>query len=273
MKVDVVVPIYNAYEVLKNCLKSLQGYQSSAFQIVLINDASTDERIKPYLDKIARRNNWQVIHQPLNSGFVKTANKGLKLSNNHTILLNSDTIVTKYWIKSFKQALKTNPSLGTATPWSNNAEICSLPDFLVNHPLPQNIKQLAKALYKNYRPKYPIIPTAVGFCMLVSKMAKKEVGYFDEEHFGHGYGEENDYSLRVKRAGLKNILCDNAYVAHVGNQSFRDLGIKPSEETMQRLLQKHPDYLQIIQEYINKDPLSNIRNNIIKILQQRDIKL
>ncbi len=271
MQIDVVVPIYNAFEVLQKCLSSLERYQSNINQIVLINDASTDERIEQLINEIGKENGWKIIHQNKNLGFVKTANKGLKYSDNHTILLNSDTIVTKYWIDAFKQALKLNPTLGTATPWSNNAEICSFPKFLMNHPLPTSIDEMAKVLYKKHQSKYPILPTAVGFCMLVSQKAKQLVGFFDEQHFGHGYGEENDYSLRVEQAGLKNILCDNAYVAHVGNQSFADMDIKPSEETMQRLLAKHPDYLIMIQKYIDQDPLSDLRSQIILLLNKEGI--
>ncbi|MCF6318851.1 MAG: glycosyltransferase family 2 protein [Proteobacteria bacterium] len=273
MKIDVVVPIYNAFEALQNCLNSLKNNQSNINQIFLINDASTEGRIKSYVNNIAKDNDWNVTHQTKNQGFVKTANLGLKQSTEHTVLLNSDTIVTKHWIKAFIQAIKMNPTLGTATPWSNNAEICSFPQFLVNHKLPANIEELAKTIYENHQPQYPILPTAVGFCMLVSKKAKQQVGYFDEQHFGHGYGEENDYSLRISQAGLKNILCDNAYVAHVGNQSFSDLGIKPGEETMQRLLQKHPNYLTIIQEYIEQDPLSDIRLEILSKLKTCGIEL
>lgn len=272
MKIDVVVPIYNAFEVLQDCLSSLEKYQSEIQQVILINDASTDERIGKFINEIGKKNSWKVIHQSQNLGFVKAANKGLKLGKDNTVLLNSDTIVTRDWISAFKQALVSNPALGTATPWSNNAEICSFPQFLVNHQLPMNIDQMASILYKNYQPQYPILPTAVGFCMLISKKAKQLVGYFDEGHFGHGYGEENDYSLRVAKAGLTNILCDNAYVAHVGNQSFADMDIKPSEETMQRLLEKHPNYLTMIQEYIKRDPLSDIRKFLIALLNKEGVE-
>ena len=273
MEIDVVVPIYNAFEVLQECLSSLEEHQSEINTVVLINDASTDERIKPYINQMANDNEWKVIHQSKNLGFVKTANFGLKMSQNHTILLNSDTIVTKYWVKAFIKAINNNPRLGTATPWSNNAEICSFPGFLVNHRLPEDLDKLSEILYKQHQPQYPVLPTAVGFCMLISQKAKQLVGYFDEGHFGHGYGEENDYSLRVIANGLTNILCDNAYVAHIGNQSFADMDIKPSEETMQRLLQKHPNYLTMIQEYIEQDPLSGIRTQIITLLNKEGITL
>ena len=266
MKIDIVVPIYNAYEQTTKCLVSLESYQGTNTNIILINDASTDPKIKSLVDQYAIKNNWNFIHHKNNCGFVKTANQGLKLSNNHTLLLNSDTVVTKPWLYALQKAVRSGQEVGTVTPWSNNAEICSFPKFLSNNPVPENANILAEDIYKNYQPKYPLIPTAVGFCMLITKKAKQIVGYFDEELFGHGYGEENDYSMRVVESGLINILCDNAYVVHIGNQSFSDFGLKPDENSMKRLLSKHPKYQDSIQQYINKDPLAEIRHNILKVI-------
>ena len=273
MKIDVIVPIYNAYAALKNCLASLEENQHQAENIILINDASTDENIDKLIKKYSKANKWKLINHETNQGFVKTANEGLKLSENNTILLNSDTIVSKNWLSAFKGAIKHNEKLATATAWSNNAEICSFPKFLTNNQPLENPDTLSELLYKYYQPQYPVIPTAVGFCMLITKLAKRRVGYFDEKHFGHGYGEENDYSLRVENAGLINILCDNAYVIHIGNESFADLGLQPNEESMQRLLQKHPDYLTKIQQYINQDPLTTTRENILSLVKQHNEEL
>lgn len=271
--IDVIVPIYNAYEAVKNCLISLSKNSNGINKIYLINDCSTDPKIKSLLDEYISREKWEIINHKRNLGFVKTANEGLKLSDNNTILLNSDTLVTKNWIQAFINLIDNVANLGTATAWSNNAEICSFPETLKNNKIPQNIDQLSEILYENYEPVYPEIPTAVGFCMLVTKQAKDLVGYFDEKHFGHGYGEENDYSLRVKKKGLRNVICDNAYVIHIGNESFSDLGLKPDETTMRRLLEKHPDYSQLIEEYIKTDSTKDIRNNILDIIRQKDKQL
>ena len=270
---DIVVPIFNAFSALQDCLHALETYQLEANQIYLINDASTDMQIAEYVAQIANNNNWQYIEHTNNQGFVKTANQGLKLSENHTILLNSDTIVTKNWLQAFKQCLVDCKKIGTATPWSNNAEICSFPKNLHNNSMPSEIDMLADILFKQHKPQYPEIPTAVGFCMLISKQAKQKVGYFDEQHFGHGYGEENDYSLRVAQAGLKNVICDNAYVAHVGNQSFTDLGLQPSAQTMQRLLVKHPHYGQMVAEFIQENPQEELRNSILQTIKRHNIPL
>lgn len=260
MSIQIVVPVYNAFEVTAQALQALKKHNLQD-DVLILDDASSDPRMTAlYLDL---PESWQLRVNPQNLGFVKTANIGLKHNPGHSLLLNSDTIVSVGWLDRFKDALLAVDAVGTATPWSNNAEICSLPETLKVNPMPEDIDLLAAELVDCHQPVYPQLPTAVGFAMLISKQAKAQVGYFDEPTFGHGYGEENDYSLRVTSAGLKNILVDHAYVAHVGNQSFQALNLKPNEQTMHRLLNKHPDYLTLIQNFIEKDPLCPIRESII----------
>ena len=47
---------------------------------------------------------------------------------------------------------------------------------------------------------FPDIPTAHGFCMYIKREAIDDLGLFDEETFGKGYGEENDFSYRCLQA-------------------------------------------------------------------------
>lgn len=260
LNIQIVVPIYNAFEATRNAINALIKH-NSLDEVILINDASTDVRITTLLNDLPDQ--WQVLHNQHNLGFVKTANKGLRLSDGHSLLLNSDTLVSASWLSRFKQVIREVDGLGTATPWSNNAEICSLPNTLQNNHIPIDIDLLSEQLFESHQPQYPDLPTAVGFCMLITAQAKAQVGYFDEAVFGLGYGEENDYSLRVSQHGLCNVLVDNCYVAHIGNQSFKDRSLQPNLETMERLLKKHPEYSELIQNFIENDPLSELRDSII----------
>ena len=260
---QIIVPVFNAFDALAACVGTLERHSSQA-EVVFINDASTDERIVPFLEGACKsKPSWAFVQNQSNLGFVKTANRGLKLTNGHSILLNSDTLVTTGWLDGLTYAAFNCDNVGTATPWSNNAEICSYPKTLQNNKLPSDIDAFSAELQQKHQASYPEIPTGVGFCMLVTKQAKNQVGYLDEQTFDHGYGEENDYSLRVKQAGLRNVLCDNVYVAHVGNQSFKDLDLKPDESTMNRLLAKHPEYAKLISEFIETDALASLRESII----------
>jgi GT2 family glycosyltransferase len=76
--------------------------------------------------------------------------------------------------------------------------------------------------------------------MLVRRAALDAVGDFDAATFGAGYGEENDFCLRAHAHGWRNVLCDDAYVAHVGGQSFAALGQAPGGENLRRLVRPIP---------------------------------
>ena len=49
-KVDIVVPIYNAYEFTKKCIETIiENTDLKEHNLVLINDKSPDEKILPML--------------------------------------------------------------------------------------------------------------------------------------------------------------------------------------------------------------------------------
>ncbi len=265
--ITIVVPVYNGFSALIRCLRALEQ-QAGPARVLLIDDASTDVRVLPLLRQYSERNQWQLQRHRQNRGFVHTANAGLQQADGHVVLLNADAIVTPRWLHALRLVIESTSDLATATPWSNNAEICSFPRFLTNHSVPAYADDLAESLFRYHRPRYPRIPTGVGFCLLITAAAKKRIGLLDESTFGHGYGEENDYCLRAAAAGMKNVLIDNAYVAHIGNQSFADLGLKADEHSMRRLLGKHPHYRQMIAEYIAADPLASLRCEIMSTLKK-----
>ncbi len=122
-------------------------------------------------------------------------------------------------------------------------------------------------------PLYPDLPTAVGFCMAIARRAIDRVGLFDEARFGRGYGEENDFSLRARAAGLRNVLCDDVYVVHLGGRSFGPLGLRPGETSMQSLLERHPDYLDRVHAFIEADPLAARREAVLDALARAGLRL
>jgi GT2 family glycosyltransferase len=107
--------------------------------------------------------------------------------------------------------------------------------------------------------------------MAISKQAIERVGLFDQATFGRGYGEENDFCMRAVEAGLRNVLCDDAYVVHHGGGSFAPLGLEPNEGSMQRLLQKHPRYLELVGGFIRDDPLAGRREQVLECLEREGL--
>ena len=98
--------------------------------------------------------------------------------------------------------------------------------------------------------------------MFVRRAALEALGSFNPA-FGRGYGEENDFCRRAAKAGWRNVLCDDAYVAHRGGASFGPIGLKPGGENLDLLNCLHPEYAELVSACIARDPLRPIRERIL----------
>jgi GT2 family glycosyltransferase len=262
--IDIVIPVYNAGDDLRRCVESIRRHTPPGNHcLILIDDASSDPDIAAYFAELAAANapGLELLRNPENLGFVATANRGMALHpDRDVLLLNSDTIVTAGWLERMRRCADSDPCIGTVTPFSNNAEICSFPVLCRNNALAElpPIGQIAAALASR-PPSYPDIPTAVGFCMFVRRRLIERIGAFDADTYGKGYGEENDFCMRAVAAGFRNVLCDDAFVAHTGGRSFDDRRFALMAENMRRLLARFPEYSRLVQDFIAADPLRDIR--------------
>lgn len=247
-KVDIIIPIYNAYEFTKKCIETiLENTDLKENNLVLINDQSPDIRILPMLKKFQSDNknlNIIILENEENCGFVKTVNKGMNYSDNDIILLNSDTEVTKNWLNKLRDVAYIEDDVATVTPLSNNATLASIPNFLEENKIPAYItlEEYAKDIEECSFNSFPELTTAHGYCMYIKREAIEKVGFFDDETFGKGYGEENDFSYRCIQYGFKNLLCDNTFIYHKGTQSFT--------ESKKELIDSH---IKILQEKYKKN--------------------
>ena len=135
--IDIIVPIYNAYEFTEECIKSvIKNTDLTVHTLVLINDKSPDEKILPMLLKYKNENTDKkivVLDNEQNMGFVKTVNKGMQYSENDVILLNSDTEVTEGWTEKIQKCAYSNEYIATVTPLTNNGTIASVPNFGIDN--------------------------------------------------------------------------------------------------------------------------------------------
>ena len=259
LPVEVVIPVYNAPDDLRRCVESVLACTRGDYALVLIDDASPDPGVRACFDDLAARQlpHVTLLANEINLGFTGTANRGMSRSRADVVLLNSDTIVTDGWLDALRRCAASDPTIGTATPFSNNAEICSFPRFCENNAWPEGAdpEPVRASIAAAALPCYPDLPTGVGFCLYVRRVLLDTIGAFDPA-FGAGYGEENDFCQRAAAHGMRNVLCDDAYVAHVGGQSFAPLGLAPGGENLGRLVARYPRYNAEVADFIARDPLA-----------------
>ena len=130
-KCDIIIPIYNAYDCLSPCIDSIiKNTDLKNNRIILIDDKSPDKRVLPLLEEYIKKESIILLKNEINLGFVGTVNKGMKYSENDVLLLNSDTEVTKNWLKNIQELAYSQPMVATVTAISNNATLASVPEEL-----------------------------------------------------------------------------------------------------------------------------------------------
>lgn len=265
--VDVIIPVYRGLEETQRCLKSVLAFpQQTAHEIVVINDCSPELELAAYLRELAGTGAITLLVNPVNTGFVNVVNRGMVMHpGRDVVLLNSDTEVHGDWLDRLRRHATSDPTVGTVTPFSNNATICSYPRFCEDNLFIPNENRLAEwdTLFAEINTAHHIeIPTAVGFCMYITRHCIEQVGYFDAQRFGRGYGEENDFCLRSSELGFKHLLSADVFVYHQGSVSFgseRQLLIQGAMEQLRTL---YPFYDQLIASHVAADPARWIRRRV-----------
>ena len=273
--VDVVLPVYGAAAELDRCAKSLLAHTDldrDRLVVVLDGPGQDDaEAVVARLADVAGPEAALVLRNPQRRGFVGSVNRGMAASRRDVILLNSDTVVTAEWTEKLRAAAASSRDVATVTPFSNNATICSLPQFLAENQVPAglSIDEFARLVDACSRREYPRIPTGVGVCLYVKRRVLDAVGLFDEEAFGLGYGEENDFCMRATKAGFVHVLDDATFIFHEGHKSFgasREQRLLAGERALRR---RHPEYIPTIAAFIREDPLRPLRERVMAGLLAR----
>lgn len=275
--VTVILPVYKGIEMTKRCVEAaMPGILSLAdSKIIAINDCSPDAGMQDMLLELEAQ--WPgvltVLENEVNLGFVKTVNRGMRQAGDADIVfLNSDVIVPQNWLERLTAEAYIAPHIGTVTPFSNNATICSFPAFLYENEqaFGLDVHQIDKVFAGARLPNVKA-PTGVGFCMYVRRDCLDVVGLLNEEKFGRGYGEENDLCQRALKAGWFNVITPNLYAFHEGGVSFSSTKQALIENAFKAIVELHPDYHLDIQKFIAEDPVKTVRvNRLAQLLSTLD---
>lgn len=267
---DVVVPVYFAHAEFRRCLASLERHTDLArHRVIVVLDGPGQDAAREAVQLSPAADGCLVLQNARRGGFVVSANRGLAASDRDVILLNSDTEVTAGWVEKMQAAAASDPAVATVTPFSNNATLVSLPRPFEANALPSgfDVDAFGRLVESVSRRAYPRLPTAVGVCMLIRRDVLRAIGPFDEERFGLGYGEENDFCMRASRAGFVHVLDDATFVYHAGQRSFGASRPALARAAMRSLTEAYPDYLPRIAAFMKEDPLRPMRQRVLDALR------
>ena len=254
--VDVIIAVYRGLAETQHCLNSvLRDPDRPPGQVIVVEDCSPEPKLTAWLRTLARSGHITLLHNARNLGFVASVNRGMEAAGTHDVaLLNSDTVVPHGWLRRLAAQAYAVPRVASVSPFSNNATICGYPSVTGVSPAfgldVHAIDAVCRTVNAGRRVE---VPTTVGFCMYIRRAALNDVGQFDYETFGHGYGEENDFCLRAAARGWRHMLACDTYVFHEGNVSFGPDAARRKQRSMAALVARYPDYRSQIERHVRRD--------------------
>lgn len=269
-KITIVLPVFNALDLLPEALGRIRRHTDLLWHLIVIEDASTDPDVRPFLRAWVDESNENkpaqvtLLENNENLGFIKSVNRGFSAASERdgtVVLLNSDAFVPAGWASRLVAPILADPAVASVTPMSNDAEIFSVPVVCQKIGLKvgqgDDIDQAARRLGPSAN--VATAPTGVGFCMAMSPKFLKKLPEFDTS-FGRGYGEEVDWCQKARALGGKNVGIANLFVEHRGGESF---GSAEKQKLIARngatISSRYKNYDSEVQAFIHTDPLVSAR--------------
>lgn len=217
--VSIIIPAFNQLEYCRQCVGSILAHTRPPYRLILVDNGSTDG-VGAFFDSVPGAT---VVHAEQNLGFAGGVNLGLAHAQGHVLLLNSDTLVSPGWLGRLVDALESDPSIGMVGPRSNSVSGTQLIPDLTFETFAE-INAYADALHAEHGGAVQDVARLVGFCLLIRDSVVAEIGCFDED-YGIGNFEDDDYCIRVLRAGYRLCVADGCFVFHYGSRTFLGMGL------------------------------------------------
>ncbi len=203
-KVSVIVPVYNTEKYLKECLNSILSQSYSDFEIIVVNDGSTDNSFSIISEFSKNDNRIKVVDKP-NGGLSSARNEGLKIATGDYIMFvdSDDTIL--------KDALK----IAVKSIEKSNADVCMFSHFLLRGEEKQKREVCLLGEFDKTKIKEEIIPKFLG----QNKGEKPIFAFVWAQIFKREYIGENPF-LSEREYYMEDLLYDLDYYKKANKAVF-----------------------------------------------------
>lgn len=213
MKITAIILNYQNYQDIRNCILSLEkqilpnNYQ---LKILVIDNSPDDSDTKKLQLDFSRH---EYIFNKQNNGFAKGVNQGINLKlleSDYFLLVNNDAELAPDCLKILLEQSNNQSLAGPVIFYKENSNIIwqgggFYKKLKMNLSVPDKNKPLTNK-------KTQLVDFLSGCVLLIPKNVIEKIGLFDEKFFF--YGEDLDFCLRAKKAGIKSLYCPAATACH-----------------------------------------------------------
>lgn len=217
---SIIVLAWNGWEHTQKCLASVLEHTKQPYEIVVVDNGSTDGTVDELRRLVARTPQLRVIANRSNRGFAAGNNQGLAIARGEfVLLLNNDTVVTRGWLARLLRVFEREPRAGIVGPVSNSVSGPQLVPAATYEP-GAGLQEYAARWAAAHDGEVAPANRVVGFCLLARSELIDRIGGLDEQ-FGSGNFEDDDFCLRAAHAGYQARIARDVFIHHTGSQTFK----------------------------------------------------
>ena len=212
--ITVVVVNWNRRDLLRACLHSLASQTYPNFEVVIVDNGSTDGSCEMAEREFGSRLRLQFVRNTENLGFCAANNQGiLQAAGKVVALLNNDAEAHPQWLEKLTTAF-TDEHVGMAASkilvWEDPERIDK-----VGHLIYWDGQNRGRGSGERDRGQYDEVEEVLwpdGCAAMYRKSMLDEIGGFDEDFFA--YADDAELGLRARIAGWKCLYVPQAIVRH-----------------------------------------------------------
>jgi GT2 family glycosyltransferase len=214
--VSIVIVNFNGREMLKQCLLTLSKTDYPNYEIVVVDNASTDGSLTEIKKSFGSHLRIKVVENSENVGHAEGCNIGTQMTRGrYLVFLDSDTeFKAENWLWELVKVMENDGSVGLAQAKLVLAEdkscldyVCVAVDALGTWAATYGSKE------ERLKENFEILAASSG-CCIVRREVFNQAGGFDADYFI--YDDDTDLSLRVRLLGYRILFVSSALVIHRG---------------------------------------------------------
>ncbi|MBC7227529.1 MAG: glycosyltransferase family 2 protein, partial [Thermoflexales bacterium] len=219
-----VVLTHNTCNLVLQCLEQFYDYAlQRGWQVIVVDNGSTDDTAQVVPGKFPEA---EFIRSERNLGFAGGINLGLQRARGKVIvLMNSDVLASGETLQKAAETLLSEPGVGALSPLLRTPDGRPQPFAFGDDQTPWYLfRRGLKALLglgsmHRWDVEEPLeVDWVSGACMFVRREVVEQIGLLDEQFFL--YFEDNDWCLRMRKAGWRVLYDPRFEVIHLGGASL-----------------------------------------------------
>lgn len=214
--ISIIISNHNGWRLglLRSCLESVFKINYPRFEVILVDNASSDESIARARDGFKDRDNFKIIANRVNM-YSQGLNMGIEVARGkYLAFFNNDLAVEPNYLKEILGVLEKDESIGLAQgkllSYNNRTRIDSVGETMDIYGTPKTIGagEIDKGQYNRIKE----ILSVSGSASIMRQGILEEIGSFDPQ-YGIGY-EDMDLALRCRLRGYKIVFIPGAIIYH-----------------------------------------------------------